>query len=159
MGRRLYDQGATLLEVILVVAILGFGISATSILFSANLRSGTSNREQLACATLVTDVMERLRSIPFKANTGKSIESLAQHLDSNGHSLLSFYNYLEVPNEERNALIAAIPRVFDFSTLTLSKSTQEYEVQLNVQWKENMTPVIVKNLIVEGGLNDLLQPE
>lgn len=156
--RKPRNQGATLVEVILVVAILGFGITATSVLFSANLRTGASNREQLACVALVTDVMERLRTLPVKAGNGKSIEALETYLGSN-NSLSAFYDYMGVSDAERTALITAIPNVFDFSTLRLSKNSQEYKVELNVRWKPTMQPVRVVTAIVEGGINDLLQAQ
>lgn len=157
--RKPRNQGATLVEVILVVAILGFGITATSVLFSANLRTGASNREQLACAALVTDVMERLRTLPVKAESGKSIETLKTSLESRNSSLSAFYEYMGVSEGERTALTTAIPNVFDFSTLTLSKSSQEYKVELKVKWKSTMQPVRVVTAIVEGGINDLLQTQ
>ncbi|MEN3185253.1 MAG: type II secretion system protein [Atribacterota bacterium] len=154
--RKPKDQGVTLVEVILVVAILGFGITATSVLFSTNLRTGASNREQLACAALVHDVMERLRTLPFRAENGKSIETLATYLGGS-NTLNAFYQYMDVPPEEWAAFTAVIPNVLDFSTLTLSERSHEYMVELKIRWKSTMPPVRVMTTIVEGGINDLLQ--
>ncbi|NSW77067.1 MAG: prepilin-type N-terminal cleavage/methylation domain-containing protein [Candidatus Atribacteria bacterium] len=176
MSRGFHNKGFSLLEVILVVAILLFGVTATSVLFSVNLRAGRSNREYAACALLVTDIMERLRSVPFKGGTGqKSVSELVEELlkdeNRNLNSIQVFYSYFEV---DPPAIVSqVIPGVFsltrDEDNVTekkfLSKiefappdsQASSYTVTVTLQWKANMTPVVVKNLVSEGGLNDFLQ--
>ena len=158
MRNKVGEEGSTLLEVVLVVVLLGFGVSAVAILFSANLRAGESNREYLACAILITDAMERLRSLPVNGTTETgNIVDLAGYLSTNQGSLFSFYAYLGV--DPPASVFQAIPEVPYYSTLTLSEDSGGYRVELNIRWKETMQPVRLVTYVVEGGINDLLQSD
>ncbi len=151
------EKGATLLEVVMAVVIAGFGVSAVLGLFVMNLRASESNREYAACVLLVTDVMERLRAIPFEPRLGnKSVPGLLNALASK--SLSSFYEYLEIAPPA--SVLQVIPEVLLYSTLDLiPESSESYVVELKVAWRENMNPVRFVTLVVKGGINDLLQAD
>jgi len=152
------EKGATLLEVVVAVVIAGFGVSAVLGLFVMNLRASESNREYAACVLLVTDVMERLRAIPFEPRLGnKNIPGLRNVLAPN-NTLFSFYEYLEVAPPE--SVLQVIPDVLSRSTLDLVlESSESYVVELKVAWKESMSPTRFATLVVRGGINDLLQAD
>uniref|UniRef100_A0A7V3YK74 Prepilin-type N-terminal cleavage/methylation domain-containing protein n=1 Tax=Candidatus Caldatribacterium californiense TaxID=1454726 RepID=A0A7V3YK74_9BACT len=151
------EKGATLLEVVMAVVIAGFGVSAVLGLFVMNLRASESNREYAACVLLVTDVMERLRAVPFEPRLGnKSVPGLLNALASK--SLSSFYEYLEIAPPA--SVLQVIPEVLLYSTLDLiPESSESYVVELKVAWRENMNPVRFVTLVVKGGINDLLQAD
>jgi hypothetical protein len=162
------EKGATLLEVVVAVVIAGFGVSAVLGLFVMNLRASESNREYAACVLLVTDVMERLRAIPFEPRLGdkgdkrdkrdKSVPGLFNALVVNSKALSSFYEYLEIAPPA--SVLQVIPEVLLHSTLDLvPESSESYVVELQVAWRENMNPVRFVTLVVKGGINDLLQAD
>jgi len=153
------EKGATLLEVVVAVVIAGFGVSAVLGLFVMNLRASESNREYAACVLLVTDVMERLRAIPFEPGLGnKNVPGLLDALVMNGKSLSSFYEYLEIAPPA--SVLQVIPEALSRSTLDLvPESSESYVVELQVAWRENMNPVRFVTLVVKGGINDLLQAD
>ncbi len=158
INRVLGKEGATLLEVLVTVVIVGFSVSAVLGLFVMNLRASESNREHAACVLLVADVMERLRAIPFESRLGgKNISGLSNSLSSSD-SLSSFYEYLGV--DPPPSVLQIIPQVLSWSTLNLvQKSPEEYVVELRVRWKEDMNVLRFVTLVVKGGINDLLQKD
>ncbi len=159
MYRACGERGATLIEVLIVVILVGFGVVALAGLFARNLFTLQMNREYLTCSSLVTDIVERIRSLPFDGEATKNIPGLALYLSSDPshqYRLSRFYEYLEVSTDEIPAL-RTLPEVLNDSLVQLTpQASGNYILELRLRWKESMSPVRIVTYIAQGGINDLV---
>jgi len=141
MIRKIYlnESGFTLVEMVLVIAIVGFAFTGIAMLFTGVILTRNANEKLIQATTLAEKKMEFYRNQPYSfiANTLPSATS-----EPNG--------------------------IFTIST-TKQADTGGYIVDVTVTWDEPLRPddplhqnkhrnYSIVSFFAEGGLNDFINP-
>jgi len=133
-------------------------------LFSAIVLTREANEKIISATALAEDVMENIRGIPFSGPYPSVVDLVEYFGESDPVELTDFYDYLQSPLP---AMSNFLPSGNDPSALKFTEiSENKYQVEITIVWKEILRNkkdsdqnYQIASLVVEGGLNQYINPQ
>jgi prepilin-type N-terminal cleavage/methylation domain-containing protein len=129
------EKGFTLVEVMVAVAILSFGILAVAAMQNAALLGTNKSNSVTEATTVAVDRMERLFAIPFDTLAGYSLDTARGDSD--------FTNPPLPPN------ITTVQWVVSTSGLPVELQGSARIIRVTVQSLNMKTPVVLENIRID----------
>lgn len=129
------EKGFTLVEVMVAVAILSFGILAVAAMQNAALLGTTKSRAVTEATTIAMDRMERIFAIPFETLETYPLDTARDDSD--------FVNPPLTPD------ITSVEWELNISSLPASLQANSRKIKVTVQTSKMTTPIILENTRVQ----------
>ena len=130
------EKGFTLVEVMVAVAILSFGILAVAAMQNAALLGTTKARAVTEATTVAMDRMERIFAIPYAALETYPLDTARDDSDLSGAPPLT-------PD------ITSVEWDLNVSSLPGSIQANARRVRVTVQTSKMTTPIVLENIIIK----------
>lgn len=151
------EKGSSLIEVIFIISIAVFAVSALAFLLWQTTSTQHSAQALLAATTIAQDIIDYLRN--------KSFQEIVDtyNLEENPNLEVSLADFWNEDNPAPD--LSLLPGVLENSYLTFTQEAEgKIKTVVNLIWKEPTNrPTQERNFkvatyIVRGGLNDYISP-
>jgi Tfp pilus assembly protein PilV len=149
------ERGSSLIEVILIISIVVFAVSALAFLLWQTTSTQHSAQALLAATTVAQNIMDYLRS--------KSFQEIVDtyNLEENPSLELDLANFWDGDNPAPD--LSLLPGILENSYLSFTREAEDkIKLVINLTWKEPTNRLgqersfKVATYIVKGGLNDYI---